>query len=177
MKKSKKKNTISRNKGGRPRTGHKVAGTDEVYHPVGNEDPLIIKEPKPKADPENAPAPNDVASKHKFPPPRNNPEFRKMWMQYIDDIAGRENFKVGHLNTLEILCGLLVDYKDLEAFIRVKGRSYQTHGRGGMLFKFYPEVAQLKSVQIQIRDYMKMLGLGLVKDASGESGGEKENWD
>jgi len=114
---------------------------------------------------------------HKFPPPKSHPIFIRTWMDFIDNVSSRENFKTGHLNSLEILCDLYVDYDNLKKYIESKGRSYKSNGRNGLTWKFYPEVAQLNTVQSQIKEYMKMLGLVLKKDHGTASGGEKSNWD
>jgi hypothetical protein len=84
---------------------------------------------------------------------------------------------IGHLNALEIFCDLLVEYDDLSAIIRRKGRSYQSIGRSGTAWKLYPEVTHLKSVQHQINVYMKQLGLTLRRDESGLSDAESREWD
>lgn len=121
--------------------------------------------------------PVDEAAKHQFPPPKKHPTFRRIWMSFIDNIMRRENFNIGHLNSLETLCDLYVEAEELQEFIRVKGRSYLSRGRNGEAWKFYPEVAQLKRTQAQLKDYTKMLDLVLKKDHSTESGGEKEGWE
>lgn len=182
MKKSKKKSTVSEPKRGRgnPRRGLKVAGTDEKFHRnYPGEDPKANKYPEPKPDPEKElPEPKDAASKHKFPPPKKHPVFRKTWMDFIDNVTGRDNFKDGHLHSLEILCDLHVEYQELHEFIRKNGRSYQSYGRAGMQWKFYPEVGQLKNVQSQIKDYMKMMGLLLKRDhgTANPNAGGKDEW-
>lgn len=173
MQKSKKKSTTS--KRGRPRGRTiKVDISDNC-----DDDAKLTVHNELKKDPEaNVEMPKDEASKHKFPPPRVHPRFREVWMQFIDDISGRTNFKNGHLNALEVLCDLFVEYDDLRAFVRTQGRTYKSLGRNGAQYKFYPEVDHLHRVQAQIKEYMKMLGLLLKKDKSSDNPeGEKGEWD
>ena len=178
--KSKKTSTTSKkNKGGRPAKGHKFIVLDKTFkRSYPGQDPKIDLIPPKKQDIEKvAPEPDDEASKIKYPPPKKHPTFRKTWMQFIDNLTARENFKIGHLTNFEILCDLYVEYEELHEFIRENGRSYVSVGRSGEMWKLYPEVIQLNSVKNQIKDYTKMLGLVLNKDHSSESGGEKSEWD
>jgi hypothetical protein len=163
---------------GKKATGVKLPGTDKKFirEFSGQEATIIEKDPV-IADPEAVVTVQDEISKHKYPPPRNHPIFRKIWAEFIDNVCSRENFKVGHLNSLEILCDLYVEYDDLRAFLRTNGRSYKSISRAGQIHKLYPEVTQLNIVQSNIKEYMKMLGLLLKKDHSTESGGEKDNWE
>jgi hypothetical protein len=187
MSSTKKKNTISRKKRKKetkPRIpkgfGVAVPGTSVVMkREYPGQDPKYVELPDPVDDIESTlPEPKDAASKHKYPPPKKHPVFRKIWMDFIDNLTGRENFKNGHLHSLEILCDLHVEYEDLRAYIRKNGRSYKSYGRSGMQWKFYPEVTQLNSVQSQILGYMKTLGLVLKKDhsTSNPGTGEKDEW-
>lgn len=181
MRKFKKKNSTSDRRVGRPLGrghGKRVPGTQiAIAGTAHGEDPKLVVHPPECPDPEKLLCvPNDDLSRHKYPPPKRNPTFRKVWGQFIDSISRRDNFNVGHLNALEVLCDLFAEYEDLHVFIRTKGRSYQTFGRSGMTWKLYPEVGHLKSVQHQINVYMKQLGLTLRRDDSGLSGGEAGEW-
>ncbi len=98
-------------------------------------------------------------------------------MRFIENVTKRENFNIAHLDSLEILCDLYVEYDELQEFVRVNGRSYMSVGRTGEVWKFYPEVNQLMRVQAQIKEYSKMLGLLLKKDHGNESGGEASEWE
>lgn len=184
MPKSKKRNTTSKktskafaaNPGGRGKKGTTIGGKEFIRQYPG-QDPRFEEHPDFKPDPETtAPEPDDEASKHRYPPPKKDKIFREKWGQFIDSVSGRENFKVGHLNTLEILCDLYVEYDQLQKFIRRKGRTYKSVGRAGEVWKFYPEVMQLNKVQGQIKDYTKMLNLLPKKDHSGDDGGEGSEW-
>lgn len=178
MPQRKPKPTISKRdkKNGRPR-GRTIkldvgeypgADTKLILHPETKPDMEVIGE-----------VPKDAASKHKYPPPRKNKRFREVWMQFIDSISTRENFNIGHLNSLEVLCDAFVEYDELQAFIRVHGRTYKSVGRTGVQWKFYPEADQLNRVQKTIQEYMKILGLGLAADRSkggNGTGGEGDEW-
>ena len=179
MKKIKKNTTTSNDKKGRPigsGSGKSIPGSDiKIKGFMHGEDPKLIVHPLGNGDFEElAPEPVDELSNHRYPPPKRHPKFRRIWGQFIDGIINRDNFNVGYLNSLEILCDLFVEYEELSAFIRKTGRSYQTFGRSGMIWKLYPEVGQLKSVQHQINVYMKQLGLILKKDESGLMGQQGE---
>jgi hypothetical protein len=133
--------------------------------------------PVPMADPEKQKAPKDVAAKHKFPPPKKNIVFRQKWLRFIDGIVARENFKVGHLESLEILCDLYVEYEQLSKVVRTSGQTYEVVSRLGKTIKIRPEVLQLEKVKSNIRSYTKQLDLFPKKDHSVESGGDKDDWD
>lgn len=177
MPKQKKNISTSKRGRGRPK-GRTIKVKLDNVHP--NDDAVMLVHADKRPDFEKvAGEPNDEASKHKFPPPRKNPEFRKTWMSFIDLVIANNNFKEGHLHSLAVLCDLFVEYEELRAFIREHGRTYKSLGRNGTQFKNYPEVEQLNKVQNQIQAYMKMLGLALkdAKDDGGGSDSEKGEWD
>jgi phage terminase small subunit len=170
---------------GRPRTSKRL---------YPGQDPSLRIEPKEKPDPEevedsvvDATGPDPLLDdlddpgplspiQAKYPSPKKNPEFRKRWDNLIRGVVSRDNFKVGHLYQLEILCDLYVEYDALAKFIRTKGYTYVALGRQGRIVKPYPQVTQINRVQAEIRSYSKMLGLLLSTDKSTESGGEDNEW-
>lgn len=171
--KEKKSNTISKKKNKKNTIPIVRDKSVEYFNSRAGKDVL----PDPIVDPEEMiERPEDEESKLKYPPPKKNEVFRRKWGQFLASVINRENFHVGHLNSLEVLCDLYVDYEDLRKFIRINGRSYQAFGRHGKIWKFFPEVNQLNKVQASIKTYMLILGINLKRDESGESGGEKENW-
>lgn len=174
---SSKKSIMGRPKGSG--SGHKLMVLEKTYKRInGKGEPKIIIHPEKSEDIEKIlPEPMDEASGLKYPPPKKHTTFRKIWAQSIDNVTSRENFNLSHLNTLEILCDLYVEYESLQEYIRVHGRSYLSVGRSGEVWKFYPEVNQLSRVQSQIREYSKMLDLVLKKDHGTESGSEKSEWE
>lgn len=177
----KKKSMNSNRRLGRPTgsgPGKTIPGTTFALSGTAHgEDPKLNIYPPEVPDYEVATEePDDDLSLHKFPPPKKNPKFRSLWGQYIDSIVRRDNFNIGHLNVLEIFCDLLVEYHEVSTFIRKKGRSYQSLGRSGTVWKLYPEVVHLKSVQHHINVYMKQLGLTLRRDEFGISGTESDEW-
>lgn len=181
MKKFKKNSSIFRRGNGRKKRkiGRKLPDTPARVEgvPHGLDPTLEVHGPE-RVDTEKVGDPiYDQASTHQYPPPKRNPIFRKVWSEFIDSISGRENFNVGHLNALEILCDLFVEYGETHAFLRTKGCSYQSHGRSGLVWKLYPEVGHLKSIQHQINVYMKQLGLILKRDHSGTPGGGMGEWE
>lgn len=102
----------------------------------------------------------------KFPPPANkkSKEFRKYWLENIDAVAGRENFKKSHLKQLEILCDLYVEYDTLCAWIAENGYTFSVFDRRGSATKQFPQVPLRNNILAEIRSYVKMLGLTLYKD-------------
>jgi Phage terminase, small subunit len=164
---------------GRPAIGLKVKGVRKRFkRSYPGEDAKFDILPPEKPDIEQVlEEPQDQYSKMKYPPPKKHPLFRQKWARFIDNVTRRENFNVAHLDSLEILCDLHVEYDELQTFIRTKGRSYVSMGRNGEVWKFYPEVGHLSRCQALIKEYSKMLGLLLKKDHSIESDGEKEGWD
>ena len=179
MRKSKLRNAGS--KRGRPPTGHKLAGTDKLFHrEYPGQEPRIIEHQGPSItqslDYNDQGNLNNVSSDHKYPPPKQHPIFQKIWLEHIDNITARENFKIGHLQTLAVLCDLHIEYSELTQFIQENGRSYKSIGRSGLVLRPYPEVAMLRGVQAQIREYMKVMGLVLKKDNTTELDGNDDDW-
>ena len=59
----------------------------------------------------------DYLDSHEYPPPSTNPNFRKFWMENIDNITSRDNFNMSHLGLYEALCRLRVELRALDSFI------------------------------------------------------------
>lgn len=177
--KKKEKQRIARNKKRniKNRRGSKIDGLDEKFHRDYNgQDVKKEVHPMTRPDPEKAAAPKDGLEKLKYPPPKNDPIFRRIWSQHIDNISSRENFKVGHLNQLEILCDLHVRYENLQEFIRTHGMTYESFGRNGYIVKTYPQVSESNKCIAQIKEYNKLLGLLLKGDKSEGADGEEDEW-
>lgn len=172
MKNLKKKKLTSKGRRGKPPTGVKV-----FHRKFPGQEPTISLRPEAREDIEKVCAvPDDEGSRHKYPPPKRNPLFRRKWMRFIENVTARKNFNIAHLDSLEILCDLYVEYEELGEFVRVNGRSYCSVGRNGEVWKPYPETNELKRVQALIKEYSKMLGLLLKKDDGTVSGGEGDEW-
>lgn len=142
-------------------------------------DPMVIfKEPPRKNIEDDALEPEDKAAKHKYPPPRKEKIFREKWALFIDNVVGRKNFHLGHLETLRILCDCFAEYEQLRNFLSENGTSYCAVGRSGEVWKLYPHVQQLNRVKESISVYSKMLDL-IVKKDEGDGGGtgDNEDWD
>jgi hypothetical protein len=175
----KQKNAVSRR--GRPATGHKLSGTEQRFHrEYPGQEPRIVEHPGPvlvqNAQDSDSGKSEQLLSNHKYPPPKQHPVFQKIWFESIDNVTARENFKISHLNSLRILCDLFVEYEELTQFIEKNGRSYKSTGRSGVVWRLYPEVGQIKSVQAQIREYTKMMGLLLKKDNTVELNDDDDEW-
>lgn len=129
-------------------------------------------------DVEAKPAPKDNYSKLKYPPPKKNPLFRQKWARLVDIVAGRPNFKPGHLESLEILCDLYVELEDLSAFLRVNGRSFKVLTTTGDFWRMFPEVAQRDAVRSQIEKYSRNLDLfpNKAKQSKGSDSKDDEEW-
>jgi phage terminase small subunit len=109
----------------------------------------------------------------KYPSPKVNVIFRKMWREFLPSLVNRSNFSPMHLTNLEILCDLYVEHARLSKYIRQHGYTYVAFGRQGKQRKTNPEVQELRRVLSEIRSYSKMLGLVPDKD----TGGNKNNND
>lgn len=154
----------------------KLADGEEVEEEYHAQYMRKEKHPEPIDDPEKAPPPQDEASKHKYPPPKNNPIFRAKWMRFIDGVVQREKFKLAHLDSLEVLCDLYVDYEEMSETIRRRGRTYDVVTRFGTTVKLRPEVELLDKVRVKIKDFTKLLDLFPKKDHVDESGGGQDEW-
>jgi phage terminase small subunit len=124
------------------------------------------------------PEPADEMAAHKYPPPRKDPLFRARWGRFIDNVVSRENFKPGHLDTLEILCDLYVEMDFLNAFLRKNGMFHDVTTIMGKTRRAYPEVAQRDKVRAQIQQYSRHLDLFPKKDKAlgGVGSGEDDEW-
>lgn len=149
-------------------TASNAATVKQVGKPVLN-NPGIDEE-------ESLPIPNDIHSKHKYPPPKKNPLFRAKWGSFIDNVVCRDNFKIGHLNTLEILCDLYVELDALNRFIRKNGLSFEIIMVQGKSRRIYPEVNLREKVRTQINHYTGRLDLFPKRDKmAGEPTSEEDD--
>lgn len=90
--------------------------------------------------------------------------FEHYWYLFVDSVVERDNFKDGHLEQLKILCKLYKDEQALADIIDIEGYTFSSEGRNGFQVRPRPEVAQLKNIRSQIKDYSKMLGIVLTED-------------
>lgn len=93
-------------------------------------------------------------------------EFKKYWDLFLPQVKDRDNFHTSHLQQLEILCDLYVDYHNLTKFVREKGYSFMCDGRYGQTSRPFVEVQTRQKVIGEIRAYSKMLGLLLEKSGT-----------
>ena len=100
----------------------------------------------------------------KYPSPRKDEQFKAYWHKMIDKVVERDNFHQSHLEQLRLLCDLFVDYDNLTQFVKENGWTYETCGRSGNLVKEYPQVSLRNKCFLEIRNYLKMLDIVLVKD-------------
>jgi phage terminase small subunit len=147
----------------------------ERYHNDRGAKPVY---PKKKKDEEKVKKPvEDEYSKMKYPPPKRNSVFRETWAKFIRNVTTRDSFKEAHLATLEVLCDLYVEYKDLERIIRTEGRTYETVSQWGKTKKMHPAVGQLDKVRANIAKYTKQLDLFPKRDTGSEADGEEKEWE
>lgn len=145
------------------------------YH--GQDPKVFFAEPPRRNVEDDVLEPEDKVAKHKYPPPRKHKIFRDKWALFIDNVTGRKNFHMGHLETLRILCDLFVEYEDLRAFLAQHGQSYCAVGRQGEQWKMYPHVQQLNRVKESISVYSRMLDLIAKKDeGNGGNSGDDGDW-
>ena len=105
-------------------------------------------------------------------------EFTRYWNLYVNDVVQRDNFKVGHLEQLRILCQLYTEFDKLTSIISEKGYTYETETRNGLQVKVYSEVTIRKEIMLELRMYSKMLGLILEPDkVFNEKEESKSEWE
>lgn len=112
-----------------------------------------------------------------YPPPKkywNSEVFCRVWCEYVGSVASRSNFSKGHLNQLVTLCELHQEAEDLQDYITVHKRTYESHGRNGVQIKLRPEVAHVMTIRREITIYNKLLGLVLDKDLGDSSEADSE---
>lgn len=95
--------------------------------------------------------------------PKKGKEFKKYWDLLLPQIKARDNFNENHLNQLEILCDLYLEYSTLTLFIKDNGYSFTTEGRYGMSSRPHVEVNFRSKVMAEIRAYTKLLDLVIDK--------------
>lgn len=111
-----------------------------------------------------------------FSPHAEDDIFKYYWDTYYPDLSSRANFKLGHLHSLEILCGLYVEYHELSDHIKLHGRSYETEGRFGLQVKQRPEIDMRAKILAEIRQLVKQLGILLEKDTPNPAPKAKNSW-
>jgi phage terminase small subunit len=100
----------------------------------------------------------------KFHAPKKDEEFIYYWDKLLPQVVKRENFHESHLEQLEILCDLYLDYNRLTEFVKINGFSFMTSGRYGDTSREHVEVKVRQKTVSEIRAYSKLLGLTLSKD-------------
>lgn len=108
-------------------------------------------------------------------PKKANKIFTEYWKLYISKIIVKKNYDKHHLELLEILCDLHVDYKTHRKFLDKHGTSFTSEGRYGRQTKKYPEVDQMNNILKEIRYYIKALGLEISEEEKIED--KKGEWD
>jgi hypothetical protein len=156
---------------GRPRRGK--YGGPEAYQGIPKGDARYKKittqeDPETPYDASADELLKDHVSKYylQFPPPRGSLAFRKLWLEHIEIIASRGNFKTIFLGWLKMLCDAHIEYERLSQFIRVHGETYESGGRNGYVVRVYPQVAARNKVKTDIMVYSRRLGIDAGKDQS-----------
>jgi len=97
--------------------------------------------------------------------PSFDENFTRYWNIYIYDLASRDNFKPSHLLQLQILVEMHVEMDVLRDYIAKHGSSFTAFSRNGEeTERPRPEVQLLLRNRVQIKDYLRMMGLLLTKD-------------
>lgn len=114
----------------------------------------------------------------KYPSPKKKDKiFTEHWNILIGEIVSRENFKLGHLLQLKLLCEMYCEKYRLDDTIELLGTTYITEGgRNGTQEKIRPEVLQKNQVIRSILLCTKMLGLVLYKDTETGADEAGEEW-
>lgn len=101
----------------------------------------------------------------KYGSPRPQDEkFSEFWLKFIDKVVSRENFHESHLQQLELLIDLYIEYDKLTEIIEEEGLIYHNTGRYGHSIKPHPAVQLRQKTVSEIRAYSKLLDLVLAKD-------------
>ena len=116
----------------------------------------------------------DDYDKHAYPPPSKHPEFRKFWMEIIDNLISRDNFQPAHLRLLEVYCRLCVELRRLDDFIMQNGHTFRIITVTGEIRKTYPEVAERHRIISAVERYAKLLDLKPAKDKTKGAGYTEE---
>ena len=105
----------------------------------------------------------------KFEAPSDKPEFKFYWDIFVEDVTKRDNFKLGHLQQLKILCRLYTEFDKMSDEIDEKGFTYETDPNGesryGNQIKINPISTQRDKILSEIRQFSKLLKLELFQDA------------
>lgn len=117
----------------------------------------------------------DDLDSHEYPPPSKNPEFRKFWVETIDSMINRDNFKPAHLRLLEVYCRLCVELRRLDDFVMANGHTYRVVTIAGELRRTYPEIHERHKVLSTIEKYARLLDLKPAKDKSKSTRVPKED--
>lgn len=119
----------------------------------------------------------DGYDKLQYPPPSDDPVFRKFWAEGIESITSRSNFMIPHLGLFETFCSLRAEIRKLDDFIKTHGIVYRIVTQMGEVRKPYPEVVQRRQAQSQLAAYAKLLDMTPAKDKGGGAPTKKEDED
>lgn len=123
--------------------------------------------------------------KKTYPAPKDGKKFVEMWYKYLPAIMENPKFREHHLDALEILCSLHQDRQEMEDALQLLGKTFETKDKGVLRVRPRPEILQIAKIRDQIKNYMVVLGLTLVKHRdrkdqdhmAGASSGENDKWD
>jgi phage terminase small subunit len=103
--------------------------------------------------------------------------FNYYWELLLSELKERPNLCNSHLTQLKVLCDANVQYDVLLEKVNKEGHILTKITSQGESFITNPHVNQLNRVINQIKDYSKMLGLVLEKEAvpTGQ-GDDEEDW-
>lgn len=111
-----------------------------------------------------------------FPAPKKNKVFKSYWNKYLPKVVSRENFHEAHLDQLEVLCDMFIEYHQLTQFIQENGYVYSSDGRYGESHREFPQVKIKQKIIAELRQYSKQLGLVLEKDHHKNDLSDKDEW-
>lgn len=115
---------------------------------------------------EATPREPDEYDQLEFPPPSDDPDFRRLWAIGLEGITGRKNFIPAHLSLYETYCALTLQVRRLEKFLAENGMVSAVKTRMGKVRRPHPEVQLLTSARNTLVLYAKMLDVIPSKDKS-----------
>jgi phage terminase small subunit len=113
----------------------------------------------------------------KFPAPKKEPLFVRYWDKFLPKVVERDNFHHSHLEQLEILCDLYLEYHVLSGLIKENGYTFTSDSRYGLTIRENAEVKIRQKIISEIRQYSKILGLLLAKDTSSNNEPDADEWE
>jgi len=104
-------------------------------------------------------------------------EYKKLWNLFVPKVVERENFSEAHLQQLEILVDLYLEYHKLTKVLNDEGYWFESDSRYGKTIREHPCCKLRQKTLGEIRAFSKLIDLVLNKDMSSKEPSDADEWE